>query len=909
MADCWRRRRSHCRSSARAAVLALLLLTTAAAHADRARGLVDVDAWSGGFDPEPLLIQLWLEKEPLGEPVTAFAARDDVQLPLGALAQRLEFALEISPSAGTARGYSLSTDRLFELDLPGKRARSGGSWAPFDPARVHVGPDDIYVETGLLAEWFPLDFRADLSRLVVEIVAKAPLPLQERKRREKLGRSYSQRQVEIERYPRRDVPYALLEAPAINQTVSLERIPLGGGATWRTQQQTYAAADLLGMNAFAYLYGTSHRPFDYFRIGIGRRDPDGTLLGPLRAREFGLGYVLDPGSSLVSYPQSGWGALVSNFPLTRPAEFDRQSFRGPLPSGWQVELYRNDVLIGFQSSRQDGLYEFLEVPVPYGPNVFRIVLYGPFGQRREEITSVNAADTLAPAGKLLYRVAGNRSDTSSLVHATGLAEYGLGRTLTVFGTASLQESWIRTRGYGGAGLRTSAGPFFGTLEASLDSGGGTALEATLQARLGGIGIQARHAQLDDFVSEVYPSNPTPVRSRTSLRLLGSVPLPLVRQLSLSFFGRHDRYAGDGSFSFGSALLGFHAAGFYLSNDFNWSRQAGSAWNQFETSRGIGRLSRGVGPVALRGELGYDVRPRSQVSFVAFYAQTRSFSSLSLTAGMRRQLQSGQNRYLLGIQHLEGPVGFSLVAEQLVPGGLSATASVVLDVARDPRTGKWYTDARSLAGQGSLSALAFLDANGNGVRDPGEEPVAGAGFQVNGRLLPDRTGADGSAFVRGLPPSYPTGVAVARRTLENALAVPMPAGTEFVPRPGHAAEIDFPIVLSTDINGTVTRMVSGLPAPVGGALIELLGADGKVVSSTRAAFDGFYTLSGVLPGLYVLRVTVGPGAGIPAESLQRVLSVPQGEVLDGFDISLSPAGGWPIPLEPSALPRPQPSSRN
>ncbi len=59
--------------------------------------------------------------------------------------------------------------------------------------------------------------------------------------------------------------------------------------------------------------------------------------------------------------------------------------RGILPTGYEVELYRNDILVGSVRTAVNDQYEFLEVPVDYGVNVFRLVFYGPQGQRREEV--------------------------------------------------------------------------------------------------------------------------------------------------------------------------------------------------------------------------------------------------------------------------------------------------------------------------------------------------------------------------------------------------------------------------------------------------------------------------------------------------------------------------------------------
>jgi hypothetical protein len=119
-----------------------------------------------------------------------------------------------------------------------------------------------------------------------------------------------------------------------------------------------------------------------------RTDPDGGLLGPLKATHWALGDVSTNVTPLGIQTTAGRGAFVTNRPLNRPDSFDRTVFRGELPNGWDAELYRNEQLIGYVQSRGDGRYEFLDVPLLYGQNRFEVVLYGPQGQIRRDVKMI-----------------------------------------------------------------------------------------------------------------------------------------------------------------------------------------------------------------------------------------------------------------------------------------------------------------------------------------------------------------------------------------------------------------------------------------------------------------------------------------------------------------------------------------
>jgi hypothetical protein len=78
----------------------------------------------------------------------------------------------------------------------------------------------------------------------------------------------------------------------------------------------------------------------------------------------------------------------------------------------------------------------------------------------------------------------------------------------------------------------------------------------------------------------------------------------------------------------------------------------------------------------------------------------------------------------------------------------------------------------------------------------------------------------------------------------------------VPRQGNVAQIDFPLTLTGEIDGTVYVQADGAKRGIGNVLLELVKvADGaeKVVAQVRSSADGFFILQEVLPGSYQLRV--------------------------------------------------------
>ena len=138
------------------------------------------------------------------------------------------------------------------------------------------------------------------------------------------------------------------------------------------------------------------------RLRAYRSDPDGGLLGPLKATHFGFGDVEGFDSKLTGSAASGRGAVITNRPLTTQAAFDRTRFEGDLPSGWEAEIYRNGELLGFAKSNSSQRYVFDDVQLLYGENGIAIVAYGPQGQIKTREELINVGKDNVPAGRTWY---------------------------------------------------------------------------------------------------------------------------------------------------------------------------------------------------------------------------------------------------------------------------------------------------------------------------------------------------------------------------------------------------------------------------------------------------------------------------------------------------------------------------
>jgi hypothetical protein len=240
---------------------------------------------------------------------------------------------------------------------------------------------------------------------------------------------------------------------------------------------------------------------------------------------------------------------------------------------------------------------------------------------------------------------------------------------------------------------------------------------------------------------------------------------------------------------------------------------------------------------------------------------------------------------VGASRQEGPFAVGAQASYGRPGGLSISAVFTVGIAYDTSSDRFHTQAASLASGGGVSARAFVDENGNGRFDEGERPIEGAVFDINASPAPIPADARGRAFVVNLPGHRWTDVSLATSSLEDPSWRPSIPGVRVASRPGKTAFVDLPVQSMGEITGTVWSGQEGSRRTVAGARLELLRPDCTVAASARTAFDGFFDISDVVPGMYTLRASA-PGL---EEGVRDVAIEPNGALLEGMDLTLSPAG--------------------
>jgi hypothetical protein len=792
--------------------------------------------------------------------VLFFPLRDYVEL--------LDFPIDVDAEGTRASGWFLRENRLFSLRLDKTNTIIEGQREQFDRSRVRQIFGELCVDVRLLAKWFPVDIDFDLASLIVTLSTREPIPLEQRiAREERRSKALGQKGDAGSLFETVDNPHRWIGWPSIDTSIDMALNDNGTTRAKSFSHSSVATADVGKMHGEFYVGGTHLDAVSNARLKLSRTDPGAGLLGPVKATEFAVGDVVSPQLPLISKTELGRGATVSSFPVGRASEFDRITLEGDLTSGWEVEVYRNEVLLNYSESRSDGRYVFEDVPLLFGVNNIRLVFYGPQGQVRQEIKQVRVGPGQVKPSEHHFRLTVNQhqktlfelDDTEAAVsedHAKprlfGEYETGVNKNLSLAGHLASFPIEGERHTYVGGGLRTSLGNVYGGLDATRDLTGGWATKAAAQTSLFGASVVAEHDRYFDFTSEQTGTGDNALRHRTDIRLDGVARLGSLPHVPFSFTNRHDvLMSGDSTTSLDNRLsTGIGRATYTNTLSWNYDKSDDSG---VSTLSGTSLVGGRVWDLHLRGRLGYEVLPLKELSTASVTADWKISEDYSADLGVNMDLaEEGTTIYSAGVSTRFKYLSMGLNFDYDTAQEYLVRLTMSFSLAKDPRGGV-HVRSGGLAGGGMVSARVYQDNNFNRAFDEGDQPLKGVRFMGGRQAVTGETDAEGVALISGLSTTTATDFSVDMGSLEDPFSVSDPEGVSIALRPGVPAMLEFPVVSTGEIDGIVYRRKGDWSTEVADAVVQLIGADGDVATQVESAFDGFYLMSFVRPGRYTLRV--------------------------------------------------------
>lgn len=819
---------------------------------------------------DELILELRVKGVDASDTILAYGTRSGIYLPVGTLARILDLAITVSDEGNYASGWVLDPKRTLAIDLTRSRLTVSGKELALARNAAVAFDGELFLLADKIQDFLPVKVEIDLRGQVVTLETLEPFPFEERMKREAERRRLASRAGPRDkaRFPRQETPWLLASPPTADLEIRAVSDNTFGP---RVEVETQLAGDLGFLTAQGFVSADSKNGLTASLITLGRQDPDGNLLGPLSATAFSVGDISTVSLPLGLRSVTGRGFAATNTPAEAVSVFEQIDLRGVLPDGYEVELYRNDILIGSTREAVNGRYEFLQVPVDFGLNIFRLVFFGPQGQRSEEVRRISVGDGRLPEGKLVYRFGVAQKDENVLGvrppnfvpprdrgnwRASAELAYGVSPGLT----AVLSGGWFEPLGQpdrwlASAGFRTGLGGFAIKTDFAAQSGNAFALSGGFGGQVGGSAFTATHTEFSgDFIDETATIGSGRLRRSSELDFntslsfggaTGGFTVPITARL------RHAEAPDGRTQSDATMRTSVRLAGMLASNTLEFNRISDPALSA--QSRVFGNFDLAtIGRRKTRGRvsLGYRVTPDPDITSASLELDHTIDQDTAIRGSVGYAFETRSTQ--VGLSAVRDFDRFRLALDGtygLRDRNYSVGLRLGVSIGHDPLRGGFFIARPGLSSGGAASVRAFRDLDGDGVFGAGDMPLPDVDILAFNQSVP--TGANGVARLDRLGSGKAVSLQVDSASLPDIDLAPATEGIEIVPRPGRIHKAEFPIIALSEVEGTLLFEQNGANKGVSGVRLILRDSAGKDVGFAKTELDGYFFFERVRPGTYTV----------------------------------------------------------
>ncbi|WP_291329883.1 hypothetical protein [Desulfovibrio sp. UCD-KL4C] len=789
-------------------------------------------------------------------------------VPMSELFNILGFAIEVTPQG--AEGWFIKEKRKFSFSLSTGETISNGKpyILPLDKFFYFEG--DIYMEIEQFNNLFPVEMKPDFQNLILWITPQERLPKELMKMRQDERRLYQAKNGL--RYPLRDLDYASIAPPRLDAKTSVSYQDKNEKQSTKTSATGLYRGDLFYMSSS--LYGSvsydqtdDKSKFDLhdFSLTAERLFLDNPYIERLT-----IGDIIPASTPMGSSGSLQRGIRVSNINPMSSSTSDTKTFAGKGIPGWDVELYRNNQLIGFQTIDVSGNYLFEDVILNYGVNRFKLILYGTEGQQetREEVITIGSPLAL---GEVQYDSSFSQQgvgifdediskvdDTNSDLKGTTLVKtgvnIGIGNGLGARAGLTMDTFSGTERTVGSVGLSGGYDVFLGQIDLGYSTLDSTQLKATVRGQLEGgqsLNMGATYQFSDKYMESSTKNNLQFGLSDTTnftdyLRMSYSANIARTTQ--------HTGYDKDSIYYDLSGSLNFFSDIGHFSSNIGGRLYENKASTEEPNMYGSFAFYRGfkAGSVRANAEFGVSDSDDSYLKTLSTTGNLRVAPKINTSVTV--------SKYLTGEELLSVGNTWSYTLGKMSPyiqgtwyndDSYFLYAGVSLSVDFNPLT---YLPQLSEGGasSGGAACLVYNDKNYNNIFDSGDEPledISLKAYQSNKHTITDE---NGRAFLYQLPPLHSTDISVDEDMLKDIRLAPK-GGIAITPREGKVYNLEFPLHVCGEIDGYAYRIVDDKTKGRSQVPIQLLDKDNKVIDHAWTEQDGFFAIAKILPGRYKLRI--------------------------------------------------------
>lgn len=900
-----------------AALLAFVLRAPLALAQDSQDNFIIIHAHSG-----PVIINSALE---------ALYQDNRLFLPVTYLSDDVEVPITYNKEQNALTGWLETKSNTVSVDFNKNTGRVGKNMFDFTPDDYLYYDDELYLDTELIDKILGTFSEFDFSDQSLKVTTAGNLPfdallsrMQKQARFDQAAKEKeAARLLELNKdvYTQPD----WLQLPFIDVSARYSLAKNKGGHT--TDNFSYSAnASFLtgGFDTEFNAYSSAIEDTPVLTLKTAREDETGHILGLFKHLEMGDTYGYSNAENTSN--TSGRGIKMSTESPLSP-DNKTYTFRDALPLGWQVELYRNNELLGYQNESNNGYFEFADIPLLLGKNKFKLVFYGPQGQtkEKEEVIFFNGNILNRGKGRLRlnyidknrYLIETRDKPRSSTLGHNALIDAGYGLTdflalnvsamadsLELYHDWPPQAAYRKDKEYVAGNLSLFAYGIFSSIGTVVDLDNSAAtLDYYGQTSLWDWDLTFEYIHYGNAVTARNIFRNTTLETETTFRVNKTLSLFSFLNMPFSYSYRHFTVLNE------SNTQTEHTVS--VSQTLPYSIYFNAQYQNFDYFSGppneqiMLTANRVAGPWTLRGSSTYNF------TFDRMYnAEFTAYRSLGerVKVGARYAYQSRglsvhnyESLYSANLSYLTKYGYISLEGGTSNRHNSYAFIGYNVSFVPDWVHSRMYATGSKVQGTGALSSFAYMDINGNGTYDSGETRLPAADFTTKPRVNTydsHKRTSTGEVMMTHLPAYRDFDVDVDISGIDDTLSLINTAGTRTIKlRPAQVMYLSFPIVATGDIEGTVYLQDNkGKRKPFKGALVNLY-KDGTLVNNKVSEFDGYYSFPQVPLGTYQIKLDPDQAAELEMQQQKEItIALEEVEQLEVRDMVLinKPARQSPQP---------------
>ena len=661
---------------------------------------------------------------------------------------------------------------------------------------------------------------------------------------------------EIESFKEYSFDERWFDLPVADLTIGKGWARSKGGRTNNSDSYSLTLAGLTaGMDFNAYISGDSYNDRKpTFRLNASREfinEPKNKL----NMKQLEIGDLSGVGNSYFASAASGRGVTASSFKNFVTSADKTIDISGPLQDGWQVELYWNEQLLGYRQNAKDGQYNFPNIPVSYGLNVFKLVFYGPYGEVRTEEKRYYSGTSPVKTGEFGYTFSAyqpdryiieknepmsyERKSDRSVLDMVGY--YGLHDNLTLIGgytqTPNIQKTITQNFAMTGLQYAIDGLSVQYNLERNLDNNKtGHHVEAQ-----GDVYIGTLYAAADNYNGIHSPNSEVGgdyVKSSYEARLSGMLPYYVPYYLSWKN-GRYEsnNYHFDEILGRLSKQVGM-GVNLNVENSYFNSHRHGGMTDELRFG-----AYKWWGAFTTEAWLTYNIKPDTEFKEVKLRADFRTGRRTYISGEYTHNLQNDMDYLSISASKVFSFGGLSLTFSTDRDFNLSTYITYNISLAKEPyKNSMLYTGNSRFGDTGSLYVT---------VKDEFDKPIEGLGINANGLEKEVYTDDDGHALLSDLQTYEKTNVRVDAETLPDVSLQPVKDEYKLVLRPGTIRTLEMNFVHKGAVEGQLANPYGNI---MFGYMIAAINDNDEEAAKTFADTSGMFILDDVPYGKYKLVIS-------------------------------------------------------